>query len=149
RYSAHLNAFDFSPEGNRMRRYETTCNRYVDRYFKELLRRMNGDAANHPMRTSTDYLRSRTPVLRQPIRDNGSPKNAEVSAWFKKGSGTVVQSTLGAVPATVPDPFLNHAEVSDLIGPVRMREGGRTTKTSDAKASVIAVAERGPIPRIE
>jgi len=30
--------------------------------------------------------------------------------WFKKGSGTVVRSTLGAVPATVPDPFLNHAE---------------------------------------
>ena len=26
---------------------------------------------------------------------------------FKKGSGTVVQSTLRAVPATVPDPFLN------------------------------------------
>jgi glucosamine-6-phosphate deaminase len=30
------------------------------------------------------------------------------SAWFKKGSGTVVRSTLRAVPATVPDPFLNH-----------------------------------------
>jgi hypothetical protein len=30
-------------------------------------------------------------------------------AWFKKGSGTVVRSTLRAVPATVPDPFLNHA----------------------------------------
>jgi len=27
---------------------------------------------------------------------------------FKKGSGTVVPSTLRAVPATVPDPFLNH-----------------------------------------
>ena len=30
-------------------------------------------------------------------------------AWFKKGSGTVVRSTQWAVPATVPDPFLNHA----------------------------------------
>jgi beta-lactamase regulating signal transducer with metallopeptidase domain len=30
-------------------------------------------------------------------------------AWFKKGSGTVVGSTLRAVPARVPDPFLNHA----------------------------------------
>ncbi len=30
-------------------------------------------------------------------------------AWFKKGSGTVMRSTLRAVPATVPDPFLNHA----------------------------------------
>jgi hypothetical protein len=34
----------------------------------------------------------------------------ENAAWFKKGSGTVVRSTLRAVPATVPDPFLNHAE---------------------------------------
>ena len=31
-------------------------------------------------------------------------------AWFKKGSGTVVRSTLRAVPATVPDPFSNYAE---------------------------------------
>ena len=31
-------------------------------------------------------------------------------AWSKKGAGTVVQSTLRAVPATVPDPFLNHAQ---------------------------------------
>jgi len=31
------------------------------------------------------------------------------AAWFKKGSGTVVRSTLWAVPATVPDPFLNQA----------------------------------------
>jgi hypothetical protein len=28
-------------------------------------------------------------------------------AWFKKGSGTFVRSTLRAVPAKVPDPFLN------------------------------------------
>jgi hypothetical protein len=34
----------------------------------------------------------------------------EFLAWFKKGSGTVVRSTLRAVPATVPDPFLNHAK---------------------------------------
>ena len=30
-------------------------------------------------------------------------------AWFKKGSGTVVRSTLRAVSATVPDLSLNHA----------------------------------------
>src|SRR5262245_39508713 len=35
-------------------------------------------------------------------------KEGGMSAWFKKGSGTVVHSTPGAVPATVPDPFLNH-----------------------------------------
>jgi RNA polymerase sigma-70 factor (ECF subfamily) len=32
-------------------------------------------------------------------------------AWVKKGSGTVVRSTHRAVPATVPDPFLNHASI--------------------------------------
>jgi Uma2 family endonuclease len=31
-------------------------------------------------------------------------------AWFKKGSGTVLRSTLRAIPATVPDSFLNQAE---------------------------------------
>ena len=30
--------------------------------------------------------------------------------WFKKGSGTFVRSTLRAVPAKVPDPFLNQAQ---------------------------------------
>ena len=35
--------------------------------------------------------------------------------WFKKGSGTVVQSTLQAVPATVPDPFLNHVEFRHIV----------------------------------
>ncbi|MBI2479087.1 MAG: DUF1080 domain-containing protein, partial [Planctomycetia bacterium] len=39
------------------------------------------------------------------------PPTADAMTWdklqFKKGSGTVVQSTLRAVPATVPDPFLN------------------------------------------
>jgi len=34
---------------------------------------------------------------------------------FKKGSGTVVRSTLRAVPATVPDPFLSHADFSPSL----------------------------------
>lgn len=34
---------------------------------------------------------------------------------FKKGSGTVVQSTLPAVPATVPDPFLNLEATGERI----------------------------------
>ena len=34
----------------------------------------------------------------------------DAAAWFKKGSGTVVRSTLRVVPATVPAPFLNHAQ---------------------------------------
>jgi len=45
-----------------------------------------------------------------------SPESIEIRAWFKKGSGTVLRSTLRAVPATVPDPFLNHAEIRDRSG---------------------------------
>ena len=40
------------------------------------------------------------------------------SAWFKKVSGTVVRSTLWAVPATLPDPFFNHAHYYAAIGHV-------------------------------
>jgi N-acetylglucosaminyl-diphospho-decaprenol L-rhamnosyltransferase len=45
-----------------------------------------------------------------------TPPASQDRAWFKKGSGTVVRSTrptfgrCRAVPATVPDPFLNHAQ---------------------------------------
>jgi hypothetical protein len=39
-------------------------------------------------------------------------------AWFKTASGTVVQSTLGAVSATVPDPVLNQAGFWPLDGPI-------------------------------
>jgi hypothetical protein len=36
-------------------------------------------------------------------------------AWFKNGSGTYVRSTLRAVPAKAPDPFLNHASEFFLL----------------------------------
>jgi len=42
-------------------------------------------------------------------------KPAHSAAWFKKGSGTVVRSTLRAVPATVPDPFLNQAAIRSRL----------------------------------
>jgi hypothetical protein len=38
-------------------------------------------------------------------------------ARFKKGSGTFVRSTLRAVPAKVPDPFLNHAPFCVRVNP--------------------------------
>jgi len=43
------------------------------------------------------------------LRCKRSPRSGRYCAWFKKGSGTVVRSTLRAVPATVPDPFLNRS----------------------------------------
>jgi len=46
---------------------------------------------------------------------------AEKAAWFKKRSGTVVRSTLRAVPATVPDPFFEPqlAGTGTAAGPAR------------------------------
>src|SRR5208337_3717727 len=37
-------------------------------------------------------------------------------AWFEKGSGTFVRSTLRAVPAKVPDPFSNQAPTAGSDG---------------------------------
>ena len=48
------------------------------------------------------------------LRGFGSQRAWLTSAWFKKGSGTFVRSTLRAVPAKVPDPFLNHALTSPV-----------------------------------
>ena len=42
------------------------------------------------------------------------PSTLRAVPGFKKGSGTVVRSTLRAVPATVPDPFLNPPRFSSL-----------------------------------
>src|SRR5208282_63741 len=43
-------------------------------------------------------------------------------AWFEKGSGTFVRSTLRAVPAKVPDPFSNQAPLCVApCGPFRQR----------------------------
>ena len=52
-------------------------------------------------------------------------------AWFRKGSGTVVRSTPWAVPATVPDPFLNHAvmcryRLENVVRRYRESRSGRT-----------------------
>ena len=63
------------------------------------------------------------------------PHPSDNSAWSKKGSGTVVRSTLRAVPATVPDPFLNHAEDSDQSIGVSRQERIRLLRVIDAAAN--------------
>ena len=60
---------------------------------------------------------------------------AEVIQGLKKGSGTFVRSTQGAVSANVPDPFFNPAET-----PVR---AALTTERSDSLAFCRAVARLG------
>jgi len=51
----------------------------------------------------------------------------QVAAWFKKGSGTVVRSTLRAVPVTVPGPFLNHRMLDSV-----QRTGNNSSVPFDA-----------------
>jgi hypothetical protein len=48
RYAPQEHAFDLSPEGERMRRYETRCNRYVDLFLADLMRRIaNNTGGRH------------------------------------------------------------------------------------------------------
>jgi hypothetical protein len=60
----------------------------------------------------------RAPSLEMPpeIEERARPlavgRKPDYLAWFKKVSGTVVRSTHRAVPATVPDTFLNQADFS-------------------------------------
>jgi hypothetical protein len=55
-------------------------------------------------------------LQRLKFTSTGSPDEVvsrQFAAWFKKESDTVVRSTLRAVPAAVPAPFLNHASIHD------------------------------------
>jgi predicted N-acetyltransferase YhbS len=50
---------------------------------------------------------------------------AVLPKWFKKGSGTVVRSSLRAVPATVPDPLFEpcrNEESAEITKPNRLRD---------------------------
>jgi hypothetical protein len=77
KYAAHDLAFDHSPEGERMRRYETTCNRYVDRYFSELTKRMSNNAGNRYAPAPLTYTRPRPQVFRE---TDGPSESAEITA---------------------------------------------------------------------
>ncbi|MDA1052393.1 MAG: hypothetical protein O3C40_18190 [Planctomycetota bacterium] len=66
-----------------------------------------------------------------------SPEQVRIAA-FKKGSGTVVRSTLRAVPATVPDPFLN-ADLRRII---------RTLDHEPAMVDVLRRVHFGELPTI-
>jgi hypothetical protein len=82
KYSAHGRAFDHSPEGERMRRYETTCNRYVDRYFSELSKRKSSNAGSGYAPAALAYTRPRAPVFQQADRPSVSPEKAEMAAML-------------------------------------------------------------------
>ena len=66
----------------------------------------------HHKRTGKQLLDNQT-LVEAGVRSGDDlrlqPEITAGRAWFKKVSGTVVRSTLRAVPATVPDTFLNPA----------------------------------------
>jgi hypothetical protein len=80
RLSAHELAFDHSPEAERMRRYETTCERYVDRYLNELMKRMSDDTERPYAQRPQDYAAPRPLVFRRTDGPSGSPAQADLSA---------------------------------------------------------------------
>jgi hypothetical protein len=80
KYSAHDRAFDHSPEGERMRRYERTCNRYVDRYFSELFKRKSNNGGNGYAPAARAFTRPRTQVFHQTDGPSVSPERAEMAA---------------------------------------------------------------------
>jgi hypothetical protein len=94
---------------------------YWCRYARWLRQPADGCSRNHEWFRSTRWVRRR-PLAQQERRSSdlradrsrsanayGQRKTGKCTkrtnrAWFKTGSGTVVQSTLRAAPATVPDP---------------------------------------------
>jgi hypothetical protein len=82
KYAAHARAFDHSPEGERMRRYETTCNRYVDRYFSELDKRKSNRSGEGYSPASLTYARPRSQAFRQSEGPSESPEKAELTAFI-------------------------------------------------------------------
>jgi hypothetical protein len=79
KYSAHDRAFDHSPEGERMRRYERTCHRYVDRYFSELSKRKSSNTGNAHAPAALSYTRPRPQVIHQTDGPSVSPEKAEMA----------------------------------------------------------------------
>ncbi len=103
KYSAHDRAFDHSSEGERMRRYETTCNRYVDRYLSELLKRKSNKAGNRNGRGPMEYTRPRTHVNHQTDGPSDSPEMADLTAFIdsirkREREGTEAKAAMTAMP---------------------------------------------------
>jgi hypothetical protein len=80
RLSAHELAFDHSPEAERMRRYETTCERYVDRYFNELMKRMSDDTERPHAQIPRDFAAPRPLVFRRTDGPSGAPEGVDVTS---------------------------------------------------------------------
>ena len=79
RYSAHTLAFDDSPKGRRMRRYETACNRYVDGFLKESRERGINKPHIRYSPEDHDFVKPRPRALPKTVVPHDSPEKAELN----------------------------------------------------------------------
>ena len=74
------------------------------------------------------------------------PGSAKWTIGFKKGSGTFVRSTLRAVPAKVPDPFLNHAKIGLFGLLIALASAGlATAQTNQASPAPLKHYTKEPV----
>ena len=78
RYAAHALAFDLSPKGELMRRYETKCQRYVDKFLTESRQRRINNSANRYTPADHDYVKPRTRAFPKAEGPIDSPEKAEL-----------------------------------------------------------------------
>ena len=96
KYFAHRHAVDFSPEGVLTRRYEATCQRYVDRYFRELNERKSGNFSGSQGAASGE---SRTPQHERPLLTRAietAPPLNRSDLIRGNGAGSMVKTPLPA-----------------------------------------------------
>ncbi len=96
KYFAHRHAVDFSPEGVLTRRYEATCQRYVDRYFRELKVRKSGNFSDSQGAASGE---SRTPRHERPLLTRAietAPPLNRSDLIRGNGAGSTVKTPLTA-----------------------------------------------------
>jgi hypothetical protein len=142
KYSAHNRAFDHSPEGERMRRYETTCNRYVDRYFSELGKRKRNRSGEGYSPTSLTYARPRPQAFRQTEDPSESREKAELTAFIdsiRKREVAGASSSNGAGASSSKSQILNlkggeeNGSGRDANGPLQNEAKGAGASSSKSQ----------------
>jgi hypothetical protein len=98
----HEHAFDLSPEGERMRRYETTCQRYVHQFFGEVAKRKGNRADHRYLPLHREYRASGPTEFRRTYGPSGSPEMAsqsELIELLRRREHERAAAAVGAVPS--------------------------------------------------
>ena len=151
RYSSHEHAFDHSPGGERMRRYETKCMRYVDRFLSEVSSRLA-----ERRQTAAEYesaMARREMVLSQmarrertvPAIDRTPMNSADPRAWEKTGSRAAAeQNEANAAAKPTGGPVTEKAVSSMVTTNVRNEPGAEAAPILRNEAMAERAATAGP-----